>query len=239
MNNVDFTNLGGFPLEQDTLEFVQNANADLFSGLARFFGNKCILSGVEVVGGAVTDGWITYNGEIIKFIGANAGDTVVVIEQTGDATFEDQTVRGVYKTRTATIGSVGTTQFSFADLVRVDDMITQVAAFAALLNAFNAHNHNYNNLNGLPGWKIVHRGQQNIGDLPSTDSTFTVAIPDQGGTDYHVYVTVWVNNNNYVQNNDISFVLYDKQATSFKIGFREYENHSQNLRVEFIIVKAQ
>lgn len=237
MNKIDFTNLGGFPLEQDTLKFSQDGNADLFSALANFFGDKAIISGVQVIGGNVTDGWIIYNGEIIKFIGGAVGPDVVIIEQSSDAVFEDQTVHGVYKTRFATIGAPGT--FPFADLQPIDSMLTQVAAFAALLAAFNAHTHDYNNLTSLPFGKIVHMGSQNIGDINATDMSVLVNIPDQGGTAYYVHLTVWANDNNFANHNDIGWVLYDKQAASFKISFREFFAAVQNLRVEFIIVKLQ
>lgn len=114
MNRIDLTNLGGFPLEQDTLKFMQDGYGDMFSSIAAMFGDKRILSGVEVVGGNVTDGWITYGGEIIKFIGGAAGPEVVIQETTQDATFEDGNIRPVYKSRVATIGGPG--GFPFSDL---------------------------------------------------------------------------------------------------------------------------
>lgn len=117
MNRIDLTNNGGFPLEQDAFKFLQDAYGDMFGSLASLAGDKAILSGVQVVAGNVTNGWIVYNGEILRFQGAAVGTDVVIVETTADATFEDGAVRPVYKTRYATVGSAG--QFPFAQLRRV------------------------------------------------------------------------------------------------------------------------
>ena len=237
MNKIILTHLGGFPLEQDTLKFMQDAYGDLFSAIANLAGNKTILSGVQVVGGNVTDGWICYNGEILKFVGGAAGADVAIVEQGANVIFEDGSTKSVYKTRFATIGTPG--DFPFADLVRVDTLLAQKAAFDALLLAFNNHNHNYNNLTNLPFGKIVHMGSQNIGDISTTDFTVTVPIPDQGSTNYQVIVSFWANDNSYPLHNDFSWALYDRQNDSFKISIREYFAVAQNIRVEFQIVKPQ
>jgi len=237
MNRIDLTQLNGFRFGQRAAKFLQDANIDMIAALASFFGDKIIISGVEVAAGAVSDGWIIYNGEIIKFVGGAEGPDVVIQEQTEDSKFADDILRPVYKIRTAKIGAPGT--FPFADLQRIDKYIDFLAAFDALVAAFNAHNHDYNNLINIPGWKVVHAGSQNIGDLTATDFSVLVNIPDQGGVNYYVQLTVWANDNSYSNHNDIGWVLYDKQSNSFKISFREFFAAAQNLRVEFIIVKPQ
>ena len=117
MNLIDLTNNGGFPLEQDALKFLQDAYGDMFASVAGIAGDKAILSGVQVVAGNVTNGWIVHNGEILRFQGAAVGPDVVIVEETAEATFEDGAVRPVYKTRYATVGSSGA--FPFAQLRRV------------------------------------------------------------------------------------------------------------------------
>ncbi|HYH14172.1 MAG TPA: hypothetical protein VD794_03065 [Flavisolibacter sp.] len=114
MNKIDLLNLGGFPFEQDTIRFMQDSYGDMFSSLANLLGDKVILSGVQVINGQVTDGWITYQGEIIKFVGGAAGGEVIILETAENATFEDGNERPVYKTKVATIGGPG--GFPFADL---------------------------------------------------------------------------------------------------------------------------
>jgi len=118
MNKIDLDNIGGFPLEQDTLKFMQDSYDDMFASIAHLLGDKVILSGVQVVGGNVTDGWIVYQGEIIKFQGGALGDDVVIIDTDQSAIFEDGNARQVYKTRIATIGAPG--NFPFSDLKPVN-----------------------------------------------------------------------------------------------------------------------
>lgn len=116
MNKIDFSNLGGFPLEQDTLDFLQQSYKSGFEAVAKLCGNKTILSGVEVTGGNVSAGWISYNGELIKFISGAVGADVVLTETATQVTFEDANVYDTYFTRTATCGVSG--DFPFSDLSR-------------------------------------------------------------------------------------------------------------------------
>ena len=113
---IDCTNLGGFPLEQDTLEFMQKSYRPAFGAIAQLCGNKTILYGVQLVAGSYTDGWISYNGELIPFVGAVAAADVVITELPAatQAVFEDGTSRDVYFTKTATCGSAGA--FPMSDL---------------------------------------------------------------------------------------------------------------------------
>lgn len=111
---IDLTNLGGFPLEQDTLKFMQDSYAAAFGAMAAHFGDKVIVSGVQVSGSNVSDGWISYQGELIPFIGGTLGAQVVITEEKQSVTFEDGVDREVYITKTATCGVSGA--FPFADL---------------------------------------------------------------------------------------------------------------------------
>ncbi len=119
---ADFSNLGGFPLEQDTLEFMQQSYRGAFGALAGLCGNKTILVGVELVAGNYSNGWISYNGELIPFVGAVAAPDVVIVETpaTVQAVFEDGTPRDVYFTKLATCGSAGV--FPMADLVPITSL---------------------------------------------------------------------------------------------------------------------
>lgn len=116
---IDLSNLGGFPLEQDTLQFMQDSYRGAFSALAKLAGSKVILHGVEVNGSNVSDGWIAYNGELIPFIGGSVAADVVISETPNavQSTFEDGTIRDVYFTKTATCGISG--EFPFSDLERL------------------------------------------------------------------------------------------------------------------------
>ncbi|HLO38380.1 MAG TPA: hypothetical protein VK173_07820 [Lacibacter sp.] len=111
---IDLTQVGGFPFTQEILDFMQISYREAFKGIAVLCGNKTILSGVVVTGGSVSSGWISYNGELIPFIGGSTGADVVVEETSSDLTFEDAVDRPVLFTKVAYIGSPAT--FPFSDL---------------------------------------------------------------------------------------------------------------------------
>ena len=112
----DFTQLGGFPLEQDHLDFMQVSYRAAFGALSQLVGDKVILYGVQVQGGQVTDGWISYNGELMPFRGG-AQSSGVVIQETGETlTYLDESPHTSKFTKYATCGSPAT--FNFSDLRR-------------------------------------------------------------------------------------------------------------------------
>lgn len=114
---IDYTQLGGFPLTQDVLDFMQSSYREALKGIAVLCGNKTILSGVEVTGPTVSNGWISYNGELIPFVGGTLATGVVIEETSQTLLFEDGVNRPVLYTKVAYCGSPQT--FPFADLVRL------------------------------------------------------------------------------------------------------------------------
>lgn len=120
MNKIDYSNLGGFPLEQDTLDFMQLSYKGPLIALAKLCGNKSIVEGVEVVGGNVTPGWIVFNDELILFQGGVLGDDVVIAETPTSISFEDDSTHEAYFVKVAICGVGGA--FPFADLVRLQGL---------------------------------------------------------------------------------------------------------------------
>lgn len=235
---IDFNNLGGFPAVQETFNWMQDSYRTAIISIAKLFGDKIILFGCEIAGGNVTPGAVVINGEIMPFEGGvySAGDQVKVFEVAEAAvSFQDNSQHEVYFTKTARLSDPG--DFDFTDLKSIGTLKSFFAAFEQLVDDFNNHNHSYDDLTDLPALKLVYAGSQNLGDLPSIDSTFTIAFPDQGTNGYRLCVAIVANDNSYVSQNDFSYVIYDKQSASFKIGFREYTAVTQNLRVEYMIFK--
>jgi hypothetical protein len=115
MNTINFSNLKGFPLTQDDLDFLQQSYLAAFNGIAKLCGDKTILAGVEHVGGAVSAGWIVYNGEMLPFVASAYAANVVIIETDTALTFGDNTLHDVIISRYATCGVSGL--FPFSDLV--------------------------------------------------------------------------------------------------------------------------
>lgn len=106
MNQAEFQQNGGFPLETNTLSFMQSAY-NIFNAFGALAGDKTIISGCETQGNEITNGYVYVNGELLVFRGGIKQTTVVIIENKESVEFEDGTVKDVYKTRYATFGASG------------------------------------------------------------------------------------------------------------------------------------
>ncbi|MDY0104386.1 MAG: hypothetical protein RBS07_15730 [Lentimicrobium sp.] len=125
----DFTQLGGFPLEQERLKFMQEAYEAIDANLVAAIGNNCIVSGVIVtelaIGYDVADGFIIHNGELLPFVGSNGGLTLKysIIESNTALEFGDGIEKTVQFYKYAARVSIG--QFNISDLTRLNtDLVT-------------------------------------------------------------------------------------------------------------------
>jgi len=119
MNTIDFTQPGGFPFDQGVLDFLQKGS--LMAGQPAFFGGPlCIISGCTVSGTSVSSGFVAINGEILPFAGGTIteNEKVVIQESVTDITYFDAQARPVKKTRTATFGDDGVTNYLWAHFKR-------------------------------------------------------------------------------------------------------------------------
>ncbi|WP_212006507.1 hypothetical protein [Chitinophaga sp. HK235] len=137
---VDFGNLGGFPLTQDVLAYMQSSYRDALTGLARVCGNKVIVSGMSENGTIVADGWILHDGELLPFVGGPKQNTYIIIDDNKPVTFEDGVSRTVLFNRYARFGSGG---FPYSDLVRLDSMASLKDNIATLNNNLSTLNANF------------------------------------------------------------------------------------------------
>lgn len=115
MNFSNFSHNGGLPLTQERLDFLQQSYLAAFQAIAKLCGDKTILHGVVNDGGVVSDGWISYDGELLPFVGGAHDTGVVIVETATPFTFADATSHDVEFTRYATCGTPP--DFDFADLV--------------------------------------------------------------------------------------------------------------------------
>ena len=91
----DFTQVGGFPLTQEVLAFMQESYSDLSNVIAGLIGTNCIVAGVNTVGTTLTPGWIVYNNELLPFVGGTKSDYFRVVEEAIQLQFEDGINRSV------------------------------------------------------------------------------------------------------------------------------------------------
>lgn len=153
---VDFGNLGGFPLTQDVLAYMQSSYRDALTGLARVCGNKVIVSGMQDNGLNVTDGWILHDGELLPFAGGPKQNTYIIIDDNKQVTFEDGVSRTALFNRYARFGSGG---FPYSELVRLDSL-------TALKDSVTALNSNLSTLNAT---LLAHTGAVNPHGLTKAD----------------------------------------------------------------------
>lgn len=163
MNYSVLTHLGGLPLTQERIDFLQQSYLSAFAAIAKLCGDKTILQGVETVGVNVTDGWISYNGELIPFLGGSIADDVVITTTPTPFTFGDASVHDVEFTKVATCGPVGA--FPFADLVTLlslrnvwlpGDLKEKIFVDGATADAYIAANFNAGiGINEQKGWAIL------------------------------------------------------------------------------------
>ena len=105
--NIDFTKNGGFPVTQDTLAFMQEGYNETIAAITSTFGQYVILSGVTDLGSTYSDGWIIYNGELVKFVGGIKTARVAIEETATDETFGDDSVNTVYIQGVLNVGLMG------------------------------------------------------------------------------------------------------------------------------------
>ena len=118
----------GFPGTNKTLRFIQDAFREPLGALAQLAGNKTIITGVVVdntnpANVVVSNGFISYNGEIIPFVGGSYANTVTIIEAFENVNYNtdanDDTVLDslpAYRTIYAMCGTGGVDIFNFSEL---------------------------------------------------------------------------------------------------------------------------
>lgn len=106
MNQLDVQQTGGFPLETDTLDFMQETYK-LLNDLGFISGNSTIISGCQEIGSNVSDGVVFFNGELYEFKGGAKQTQVRIFQETETREFEDGSTKVVYKRRCMGFGSSG------------------------------------------------------------------------------------------------------------------------------------
>ncbi len=120
MNNINFNQTGGFPLDTNVLGFMQNSY-HLLSVFGELAGNLSILKGCQQTGSVVSDGVVYINGEVLPFKGGVKGDKVVVKTDKNSLQFENGENYEVEEVRYAAFG-ISSTCFKWNDFNRIDNL---------------------------------------------------------------------------------------------------------------------
>lgn len=104
MNRLEVMQTGGFPLETDTLDFMQKTY-ELLNNLGYLAGDLTIINGCDVNGTSTGDGVVFMNGELLPFVGGITQSRVVIVEEPTTRNFEDGSTKVVFKNRYVTFGN--------------------------------------------------------------------------------------------------------------------------------------
>lgn len=118
----DFTQLGGFPLTQERLAFMQEAYGDLVAVLISIVGDNVILSGMEEDGTNLTNGWLIYNGDLLPYKRSENTGYFQVVEEFSALTFEDGVQKQVQSSKFALSASSG---IAVSSLIRLSALLSQ------------------------------------------------------------------------------------------------------------------
>ena len=249
MKTIDFSKNGGLPLSQDRLAYMQTAYTEAVQALAKLAGDKTITSGCIVTGSNISDGWIVYNGELIRFVGGNLAANVAISTTGTGLVFKNGINNTVLNEKTASCALIGT--FPYSDLVRLPDLKTTYMAIASLTSSIIALGERIDNLawgdiSGKPSSYINYSAKVYLGDvgnpassaINNNDSKWTITIPDQGINDYIVAGSLVGNHTNMDLDNDVMWITGGYTRTTFDICIREVSGVVQDLSFAFAIIKT-
>ena len=132
MNNINFSSGNGFPLEANTLSFMQSDYQNALKGIAKMVGDMSIVAGLEVSGNTLTEGWIMLGNDLVKFEAGAPTTTFYIQEVVSQKANANGVLIDRYTTKTARFGTSATgTNYTFADLKRVTGLELLSRAFSS------------------------------------------------------------------------------------------------------------
>lgn len=240
MNTIDFTQPGGFPLDQDVFGF-QQANIAMAAQAANLAGPLAILAGCEVVGSNVGNGYVVIYGETLPFVGGNVATKVRIIQTTENMNYEDGEARPSQITRYATFGDDGVTTLLWADFKRntSEGLIQRVEDLEQAAEDLGG------DIEDLQNSRLIKiaSGTMNLGNADPNQSnaglgrTLTINLGKTlPNTNYMAMVSV-VSQSANPQNDLYHQVnIRNKTVSSFDVYFREASVTVQNISLDWVVV---
>lgn len=115
---IDFSQLQGIPVFQNSLAFLQDSYRNALGAIASYLGPLVIVTGVDDLGANYGDGWVTINGELLPFLGGLKTAKIIIEETVSPEIFQDGSSKDVLILRQAKLGIVG--GYDFVDFKRLD-----------------------------------------------------------------------------------------------------------------------
>ncbi len=118
MNQINYNQTGGFPLDTNILDFGQKAN-QITQELGGIINPLAIIKGCETNGTYVGDGIVFIHGEILPFRGGTNTGRVIIQEEYEGRQFEGKpTLDNVLVTRTACFGETVSVAYQWSNFYR-------------------------------------------------------------------------------------------------------------------------
>lgn len=136
--SFDFTQLGGFPLEQERLSWMQQSYTEALQAVSSLIGDNVIVSGCVVAGTNVTDGWVVVGGELLPFKGGVKQNTFSIRNITTSLEFEDASFKDVQFYKYCEFGTDN--PISFDSLTRVNTIKAMSNNLVTIDNTLEALN---------------------------------------------------------------------------------------------------
>lgn len=249
------TNAAQLPIKKGTLQFLQDANSEIFAALmTALIGSSYSYNTMYVLYGCINSGSganyiisagaVFYQGEIFlvdstsfSTTGSNVPImTLITSQYTTDAdpvTLTDSSVHNVHNIRKITVvsGAAGSGLVNFSSLYRLSFTIP------AQLNATGSGvSGTYPNLVFTKGGdSILAKGSYYLGDITSVG---TVTVPlgtTLATTDYIVMISMRSVHTGYIGQDVSQYVMSNYQTNSFDITIIENFSNVQQLWIDYII----
>lgn len=165
----DFKQLGGFPTNQQRLEYMQEAYTGIADALVGLVGGNAIVSGCVVAGNNVSAGWVVIGGELLPFLGSSTGvQTTVLVRETKTAlTFLDNSNKEVQFSRSVQFGT-GTGAIAWSSLVRVPSLIGINNSLKSINTSLTTDAQNLtNHINNKANPHTVTKSQVGLSNIPN------------------------------------------------------------------------
>lgn len=266
MIKIDYTQPGGFPLEQPVLDKMQRSYYDALRAFIGYLkipdvGNY-VIHGCDIVGPDITPGMLWIDGDLCTFAGVVGTDATKIKKAivTTTAEFENGSTLAVFTETIAQVDAAGTALSAFIRFYPVYDqnyVHTDFNFTAALLTKLNGIEAlaqknvqtDWNVINPLSDAyfknrpkiaEILKMSSVLIGDVGTSDlnpdTTITAYFESVGTADYQVVPTLMAQGSGNA-NNDVSYCILLKTHNSFTISLKGYSSDIQNLMLEYTLLK--
>lgn len=249
-------------IKQGTLKFLQDANKEAFAALLiGLIGPSYSTSNVYIIYGCINSGTFpTYNisegaafydGEIFLIDAASftvtglnvAVMSLQVTQYTVNAdpvTFTDSTVHNIHNIRKILIsaGPSGSGLSNYVSAVVLSFVIPQQVELTGAGVTGSYPNYVIPGGSGL--FPAVAAGNKNVGNIGDSGTTITVPLGvTLPSTNYMPIITIISNNNNVpgYQDANVFYAIGNKTVTSFDVYLYEWTPTTQNISLDWVVLK--